>query len=135
MNRTLLLIWIIFLLYSGLVQCESRPTSAKIEGKTMQVTVKRTGGFIGIPLSKTIDSATLSQQEAAQLQKMMTTADFFKLPSTIPSTPQPDRFQYQITIDQEGKQHTVTVSETAVSANLKPLLNWLMAQPAQPKHD
>ena len=97
----------------------------------MQITVERTGGFTGIPLAKTVDSATLPQQEAIRLHQMMAAADFFKLPSTIPSIPQPDRFQYQITAEQEGKLHSVTVGEAAVPANLKTLLNWLMAQPAQ----
>ncbi|MDD5462426.1 MAG: hypothetical protein PHG00_12460 [Methylococcales bacterium] len=104
----------------------------KDEGKTMQITVERTGGFTGIPVTKIIDSKTLPQQEAARLHKMMTEADFFKLPTTISSSPQPDRFQYRITVEQEAKQHSVTVDETVVPANLKPLLNWLMAQPAQP---
>ena len=98
----------------------------------MQVTVERTGGFTGIPLTKTVDSATLSHQEAVRLHQMMDAADFFELPSTIPSTPQPDRFQYRITVEQEGKQHSVTVGEAAVPVNLKPLLNWLMAQPPSP---
>lgn len=135
MHRMLALVWIAFLLYSGLIECEPRPSTMKIEGKTMQVTIERTGGFTGIPLTKTVNSATLSQQEAARLHQIMAAADFFKLPSKIPSTPQPDRFQYRITVEQEGKQHSVTVGETAVPSNLKPLLNWLMAQPAQPTND
>ena len=108
MKRKLLLVWIVFQLYSGLVMCEPGPFTMKIEGKTMLVTVERTGGFTGIPLTKKVDSATLSQQETARLHHMMTAASFFELPSTIPSTPQPDRFQYQITVEQEGKQHSVT---------------------------
>ncbi|MFZ2169118.1 MAG: protealysin inhibitor emfourin [Methylococcaceae bacterium] len=97
----------------------------------MQITVERTGGFTGIPLTKTVDSATLSQQEAIHLHQMMAAADFFKLPSTIPSIPQPDRFQYQITVEQEGKLHSVTVGEAAVPANLKTILKWLMEQSTQ----
>ena len=131
--RMLLFVCIIFPLYSGLVRCEPRPAAMKTEGKTMQVTVERTGGFTGIPLTKTVDTATLSQQEAIRLHQMMAAADFFKLPSTIPSIPQPDRFQYQITVEQEGKLHSVAIGEAAVPANLKTLLDWVMAQPAQPK--
>ena len=135
-NKMLLLVWLGIYLYSGLVECEPRPNTMKIEGKSMQVTVERTGGFTGIPLKKTVNSGSLSQQEAARLHQMMAAANFFELPSTIPYTPQPDRFQYQITVEQEGKQHSITVGETAVPANLKPLLNWLMTQPAtQPKKD
>jgi hypothetical protein len=133
-NKMLLFVWLAIYLYSGLVECEPRPNIMKIEGKSMQVTVERTGGFTGIPLKKTVNSGSLSQQEAARLHQMMAAANFFELPSTIPYTPQPDRFQYQITVEQEGKQHSITVGETAVPANLKPLLNWLMTQPAaQPK--
>jgi hypothetical protein len=101
----------------------------------MQVTVERTGGFTGIPLTKMVDSAVLPQQEAARLHQIMDAAGFFELPSTIPSSPQPDRFQYRITVEQEGKRHSVTVGEAVVPVKLKPLLNWLMALPPQPTHD
>jgi hypothetical protein len=123
---------ILFPFYFGLAGCGPRTTTTIIEGKTMHITVERTGGFTGIPQTKIVDSASLSQQEAASLHQMMDAAGFFELPSTISSTPQPDRFQYRITVEQEGKQHSVEVGETAVPAKLKPLLNWLMAQPAQP---
>jgi hypothetical protein len=121
---------ITFPAYFEFVGCEPRAGTTKIEGKTMRIIVERTGGFTGIPLTKTVDSATLSQQEAASLHQMMAVASFFELPATITSTPQPDRFQYRITVEQESKQHSVTVGEAAVPANLKPLLGWLMAQPA-----
>jgi len=106
-----------------------------LKGKTMHVTIKRTGGFTGIPLTKIIDSANLPQQEAVRLYQMMAAADFFELPPTIPSPPQPDRFHYQISVEQKGKKHSVTVGEAAVPANLKLLLNWLMSQPAPTTND
>jgi hypothetical protein len=118
-----------------LVGCDSSAIAPKNEGKAMHITVERSGGFTGIPLTKILDSASLPPQEATNLQQMMTAADFFALPSTIPSTPQPDRFQYRITVEQEGRRHSVTVGETAVPAGMKPLLNWLMTQPAQPAND
>jgi hypothetical protein len=132
MNRVLLLVWLVFQLCSEVVECEPRLNTMTGGGETMQITVERTGGFTGVAVTKIIDSQILSQQEAAQLHKMMTEADFFNLPSTISSSPQPDRFQYRITVEQESKQHSVTVDEAVMPANLKPLLNWLMAQPAQP---
>lgn len=127
--------WILFSLCVALVGCNSDSGTTKNEGKTMHITVERTGGFTGIPLTKMLDSGTLSPQEAAGLQQMMESADFFKLPSTIPSTPQPDRFQYRITVEQEGRRHSVTVGETAIPAGMKPLLNWLMTQPARPANN
>jgi hypothetical protein len=100
----------------------------------MQITLERTGGFTGIPLTKTIESAALSLQGSSKLNEMIAAAGFFELPSTIHSIPQPDRFQYQITVVKEGKQHSVTVSESAVPAKLKPLLNWLIEH-ARPAYD
>jgi hypothetical protein len=101
----------------------------------MHVTVERTGGFTGIPLTKIIDTASLPQQEAARLYQMVAAANFFELPLTIPSPQQPDRFHYQISVEHEGKKHSVMVGEAALPANLKLLLNWLMSQPTPTTND
>ncbi|MGZ8164046.1 MAG: protealysin inhibitor emfourin, partial [Methylobacter sp.] len=41
-------------------------------------------------------------------------------------TPQPDRFTYQISVEQDGKRHSVTVGETAMPPGIKPLVDFLM---------
>ncbi|MGR9086317.1 MAG: protealysin inhibitor emfourin [Gammaproteobacteria bacterium] len=100
----------------------------------MHVTIQRTGGFAGIPFTKELDADSLPQDEANRLRQMVETADFFRLPSVIPFAPQPDRFQYQIIIEQGGKKHRVTVNEAAIPFELKPLLNWLLERgPHSPK--
>lgn len=93
----------------------------------MHLTIQRTGGFTGIPLIKSIDSAALSASEMSHLQQLIEKAGFFELPAVIPSLPQPDRFEYQIVIEQNGKKHSVTVAEQALPAELKLLLGWLMS--------
>jgi len=94
----------------------------------MRMTFERTGGFAGITMTKVFDTSTLPESEANQLRQLVNAADFFRLPATITSTtPQPDRFQYQLTVEENGKQHTVEVSEQAVPGTLRPLLEWLMA--------
>ncbi len=94
----------------------------------MRMTVERTGGFAGMHLTKAIDTTTLPPEEAKQLRCLVDAADFFRLPATIRSTsPQPDRFQYQLTVEDDSRQHTITVSEQAVPATLRPLLECLMA--------
>jgi len=99
----------------------------------MHVTIQRTGGFAGIPLTKSIDTAGLSAPEFSHLLQMIETSRFFELPALIPSNPQPDRFEYQISIEQDGKKHSVTAAEQALPAALKPLIDWLMRfeQPAR----
>jgi hypothetical protein len=94
----------------------------------MRMTFERTGGFAGITMTKVFDTTTLPENEANQLRQLVDAADFFRLPATITSnTPQPDRFQYQLTVEENGKQHTVEVSEQAVPGTLRPLLEWLTA--------
>lgn len=94
----------------------------------MRMTMERTGGFAGISITKEVDTNTLPDNEAKQLRQLVDAADFFRLPKTIKSnSPQPDRFQYQLTVEDNGKQHTVEVSEQAVPGTLRPLIEWLMA--------
>jgi hypothetical protein len=92
----------------------------------MHVTIQRTGGFAGIPMTKSIDGASLSDSESRRLQQMIETAHFFEIPALIPSKPQPDRFEYRITVEQNGKKHSVTAAEHALPSELRPLVDWMM---------
>lgn len=92
----------------------------------MYIYFERSGGFTGIPMTVTIDSATLSPNQTVQLCQLVEAANFFNLPEVIPAAPQPDRFQYTITIRQNTQSHTITMGEQAVPNTLRPLLNWLM---------
>jgi hypothetical protein len=92
----------------------------------MRISFQRTGGFAGITKNKTVDTATLSPNEADVLPRLVEAADLFKLPEQITSAnPQSDRFQYKLTVEDQGKQHTVTVSESAMPGTLRPLIEWL----------
>jgi hypothetical protein len=125
-KRVFLYVFGTLLLCSGTIAYESQSGAAKREDKSMRISIQRTGGFTAIPLTKTVDVAAMPPNEATELQQMVEAADFFNLPSTIPSTPQPDRFVYQISVEQEGKQHSVTVGETAMPPGMKPLVDLLM---------
>jgi len=92
----------------------------------MRISFMRSGGFAGIRLTTEFDVSTLAPEEADQLQRLITTADFFQLPEQITSAkPQPDRFQYQLTINDNSHTHTVTTSEEAMPAQLQPLIEYL----------
>ena len=93
----------------------------------MKVGFERTGGFAGMVTSTVVDTATLPSNEANQLRQLVDAADVFRLPANITATtPQPDRFQYRLTVEDNDKKHTVMVGEQAVPGNLRPLLEWLM---------
>jgi hypothetical protein len=54
------------------------------------------------------------------------------LPGRIVSrSPQPDRFQYTLTLEEKGRRNMVAVSEEALPEKLKPLVNWLMEKARQ----
>ncbi|WP_341529204.1 protealysin inhibitor emfourin [Nostoc sp. UHCC 0302] len=92
----------------------------------MRISFERTGGFAGISKKTTVDTANLPFKEAKELPQLVEVADLFRLPEQITSpNPQSDRFQYKLTVEDNGKQHTVTVSEAALPGTLRPLIEWL----------
>lgn len=92
----------------------------------MRISFERTGGFAGISKITTVDTTTLAPQEADVLSRLVEVADFFKLPAKITSPhPQSDRFQYKLTLEDNGQQHTVVVSEAVLPGTLRPLIEWL----------
>ncbi|MEH2398166.1 protealysin inhibitor emfourin [Nostoc sp.] len=92
----------------------------------MRISFERTGGFAGITKKTTVDTDTLPPNEAATLSCLVEAADLFRLPEQITSpNPQSDRFQYKLIVEDNGKHHTVTVSESALPGTLRPLIEWL----------
>ncbi|AFZ02106.1 protealysin inhibitor emfourin [Calothrix sp. PCC 6303] len=94
----------------------------------MQISLERTGGFAGLSRTTTVDTANIPADKANQLSQILETANFFKLPTYIPGNiSQPDRFQYTFTVENNGQNHTVTVSEAAITGSLKSLLEWIQS--------
>lgn len=92
----------------------------------MEISLERTGGFAGISRTQTVDIATTSPEIGQQLVTLLTEIDFFNLPIYIQSpSPRPDRFYYSLTVEENGKKHTVSFAETAVSPQLKAILDLL----------
>ncbi|MCF4969858.1 protealysin inhibitor emfourin [Nostoc sp. CMAA1605] len=92
----------------------------------MQVYLERTGGFTGISKTIHVDTDTLPTPTAEELSTLVASADFFQLPEQIiPEHSQCDRFQYRLTVENYGQQHTVIVSETALTNTLRNLIEYL----------
>jgi hypothetical protein len=95
----------------------------------MRITFEQTGGFAGMTITKVFDTSALPEKQAKRLRQLVDAAAFFNLPANLTSdTPYPDSFDYLITVEDEGKQHTVELSESAAPPNLTPLLEWLRVQ-------
>lgn len=86
----------------------------------------RSGGFAGLRLAATVDSEELPEEEAILLEEELDSAHFFNLPNQL-QEPQggTDRFQYQITVDNGEKQHTVEAGEASLPDTLQPLVQHL----------
>jgi len=93
----------------------------------LRISFERSGGFAGIMMKTTVDEKDLAPDEAQELRQLIEGADFFNLSKKImPRSPRPDRFQYELSLEESGRQHTVTLSEETLPEKLKPLVRWLM---------
>jgi len=86
--------------------------------------------FPGLSKPITIDSDTLLKQESDELKRLVNATHFFALPAVMgsPSPGAADYRQYTITIQDEGKQHTVHLTDLIENPNLQALLTYLRAR-------
>ncbi len=92
----------------------------------MHIEFERSGGFAAIMLRTSFDTSEIDEEEARQLEEMVRASDFFSLPERIaPAKAGADRFQYRVSVEAQGKSHTIQVDESATPAGLVPLLNHL----------
>jgi hypothetical protein len=92
----------------------------------MKIQFSRSGGFAGIRLALTLDSSELSPKDRQELERLVREASFFKLPGSFLSPqPQPDAFQYQITVEDGGQSHRVLAGDRGAPKALRPLIERL----------
>jgi hypothetical protein len=94
----------------------------------MKVTFERSGGFAGIKKRTELDTNAMSPDDAGRLRALVDAAGFFNLPEGGPRVGGraiPDRFNYRITIDDAGRQHTVQADEAALAPAVRPLIEFL----------
>lgn len=78
--------------------------------------------------SVNLDTKSLPKDEADKLHELVDKAGFFNLPASFPVPKRgADYFQYRLTVEMDGRKHTVEVSDPEVPASLRPLLQSLMA--------
>jgi emfourin len=79
----------------------------------MQISVSRRGGFAGLDeeLGR-VRTEDLDPEEASALESRLAAADFFDLPSELPtSTVGADQFTYVLTVDGERGTHSVSYQD------------------------
>ncbi len=92
----------------------------------MLIAWERTGGFAGISKHKSLDTASLTPEENQRLLSLIEATDFFNLPPYVTTDRiYPDSFEYIVTVEDGGKQHSVTIVETALTGDLRILIEFL----------
>jgi hypothetical protein len=90
----------------------------------MRIQVRRSGGFGNIPRFAEIDTDSLPEEEATRLQHLVKQVNIPRLAGTRSSPGHlRDAFQYDVTIDEGGTQHTATIYQGAVPDRLQELID------------
>jgi hypothetical protein len=96
----------------------------RVSEVTMKIKFRQTGGFAGLTKAVEIDTAQLSPNEAEVMTLMVDRASFFEV-SAPPSQAMPDREQYSISIESEGRSHQIDLGASNIPAQLKELVDYL----------
>ena len=94
----------------------------------MKVFFERSGGFIGVPRRLSIDSDSDTPDTIEKLAHLVESSRFFDLPARFEETLHPDSFQYKIIIEDDDRRHSVTLDETSMPEEIKPLVKYLLGK-------
>jgi hypothetical protein len=96
------------------------------------VELVRSGGLAGLSLTAAVAVDDLPQDTADTVRGALDKVDLAGLAERpVPAPSGADRFQYDLTVTRGGQRHSVTLPESHVPPELKPVLDALMplAQP------
>ena len=96
----------------------------------IRIEVDRSGGFANRSVHAALDTSTLPADQATEIGELVDRVDFAALArrqGRPGSAPGADRFQYDLTVQRGGARHRLSLPESAVPAELKQLLNRVMA--------
>jgi len=98
----------------------------------MRLELVRSGGFAGLEVRTTLDTAELPAAEARAIEAAIRQSDVPELERRSPLLGRgADRFEYDLTVTDEGQDHRLVIGETEVPAPLKPVLRRLEEQPTR----
>jgi hypothetical protein len=100
----------------------------------IRVEFVRSGGFAGVQLRAVLDTTELTDSEAAELQRLVTTANLEAYENldagseqvTSAPVPGPDSFQYRLIITRGNIPQTFMFTEKTLPDELHPLIDRLL---------
>jgi hypothetical protein len=101
----------------------------------MRVNLKKSGGIAGLKVRAEVDSEQLSPARAREMKKLVEQANLFDQPAKPGGRSMPDQFQYEITVEDQGKTHSFVTNDAAASDDLLELVDWLVAAARKQKNE
>lgn len=93
----------------------------------MRVSLKKSGGIAGLKVHAEVDSERLSPAREREMKNLVEQANLFDQPAKPGGKSMPDQFQYEISVEDQGKTHSFVTNDSAASDELLELADWLIA--------
>jgi hypothetical protein len=95
--------------------------------EVMRVSLKKSGGIAGLKVSAEVDSRQLSAAQEREMKDLVERANLFDQPPKPGGRSMPDQFQYEISVEDQGRAHSFVTNDAAASDELLDLVDWLVA--------
>ena len=92
----------------------------------MRISVERSGGFAGIPLTKEVDERDLPPSLISMAKKIILGKNQFSLPMKSSPRGAADHYIYKISIEDGGNQTIINCDQYNIKNDLKVLVNHIL---------
>jgi hypothetical protein len=100
-----------------------------------RIELERSGGFAGVALRTAVDSRELGPDEAREFARLLDAVDLAALArESRAHRPGADRFEYDLAVERGGRRTQITLGETQVTPELRPLLERLVDRARRSQH-
>lgn len=94
----------------------------------MRIDLTRSGGYGGLTVRSSVDTAELEPEEAQALETLVDEVDWASLAGPAPTPGTADRFSYRLTVTGADGQSEVVVGEASMTPALRRLVDDVLAR-------
>jgi hypothetical protein len=96
----------------------------------MKLSIVRGGGLAGMVTRTELASEALSEDDARKLREKVEQAGLLAMPESLPpAEAHPDELNYELTVEHEGRERTVRLSESTLPEEVRSLIAWADSVP------